>query len=226
MNFKGRLRLPSDTGAGIPVELRLDDIYFELWAENNEELGTWRLEVVQMSRQGGNVFVMDLDGEEMHFVADDPLGFAYDGLSHIEEIGNRLRKKRRFGKRKGGAGTESITRHLAAGMEDEEPESEGAEPAVFERPAATAPVAPPQPPPAPEREPEPVDAIFEPVAPEPISVPEPPPAPAPEAPVSSPVLPPPIDEVMVVEEVSAVSYAVDAVVETPTPPEPTVSPGR
>ncbi len=93
MDFRGRLRLPEDAGSGIPVDLRIEDVYLELWA-GTEELGTWRLEVVGAERVNGNLFALNLDGEFMQFLADDPLGFAYEGVEYVEEIGARLRKRK------------------------------------------------------------------------------------------------------------------------------------
>jgi hypothetical protein len=99
VDFKGRLKVAGAGGAGIPAVLRLDDIYLELWSEG-EELGVWRLDVVEISRNNGNRFALDLDGEEMEFEAADPLGFAYEGLTFVNEVSGKLRKKRR-GLRKG-----------------------------------------------------------------------------------------------------------------------------
>jgi hypothetical protein len=94
VDFKGRLRVAGAGGAGIAADLRLDDIYLELWSEG-EELGVWRLDVVEVTRNSGNRFALDLDGESMEFEAADPLGFAYDGLAFINEVSGKLRKKRR-----------------------------------------------------------------------------------------------------------------------------------
>ena len=99
MLFKGRLRLPSDPGEGIPIDLELQDVFLSL-DSGGEDFGEWRLDTVEIKRLFSNQFSMLLDGEEMVFVADDALGFAYDGLSKVEDVQSRLSKRRVFKSRK------------------------------------------------------------------------------------------------------------------------------
>ncbi len=94
MFYKGRLRVAGDPGEGIPVDLSLDDVYVDLRADG-EQLGRWRMDVVEAARLEGNDFRLLLDGEDMIFRAADPLGFAYNAVTTIEEISSRLRKRRR-----------------------------------------------------------------------------------------------------------------------------------
>ena len=82
MLFKGRLRLPDDPGEGIPIDLELEDVFLSL-DSGGEDFGEWRLDTVEITRLFSNQFAMHLDGEEMVFIADDALGFAYDGLSVV-----------------------------------------------------------------------------------------------------------------------------------------------
>ena len=77
MLFKGRLRLPNDAGEGIPIDLELEDVFLSLESEG-EDFGEWRLDTVEIKRLFSNQFAMQLDGEEMVFIADDALGFAGD----------------------------------------------------------------------------------------------------------------------------------------------------
>lgn len=100
MLFKGRLRLPQDAGEGIPVDLTLEDVYLSL-VSGNDDLGEWRLDSVEIRRLFSNQFSLMLDGEEMVYIADDALGFAYDGLQFVEDVTERLSKKRMFKGRKG-----------------------------------------------------------------------------------------------------------------------------
>lgn len=99
MLFKGRLRLPNDPGEGIPIDLVLEDVFLSLDSEG-EDFGEWRLDTVEIKRLFSNQFAMQLDGEEMVFIANDALGFAYDGLSALEDVKSRLSKRRIFKGRK------------------------------------------------------------------------------------------------------------------------------
>ncbi|MDH4308321.1 MAG: hypothetical protein OEX04_12665, partial [Acidimicrobiia bacterium] len=101
MVYKGNLKVAGDPGDGIAVELSLDDVYVDLHAEG-ENLGRWRMDLVEVARLAGNEFSLVLDGEHMVFKASDPLGFAYNAVTTIDEISGRLRKKRKglFRKRK------------------------------------------------------------------------------------------------------------------------------
>ena len=99
MLFKGRLRLPDDAGEGIPISVTLEDVYLSLDSQG-EEFGEWRLDVVEISRLFSNQFSFLLDGEEMVFIADDALGFAYEGVTFVEDVQSRLKKRRFFKGRK------------------------------------------------------------------------------------------------------------------------------
>ncbi len=252
MDFKGRLKVAGDSGPGIPVDLRLDDIYLELWSEG-EELGVWRFDVVEVARSSGNKFSLDLDGEAMSFEAIDPLGFAYDGLTFIEAVSSKLRKKRR-GFRFRDADSQPLRGARIPGRSEPQPTDPATEERVRslpgvaaleqvealpqvkpERPAASAGgglgaffgtpepaagdhVSPPSVPGQPENtqpmevqpvEPQPVEVqpVEEPIQERPVAA-------APVSPVHdvpSPVNPEPM--VVVVEELTSVSYAHDAVVE-------------
>jgi len=102
LHFRGRLKPPGDASEGIAVELRVDDVFFEL-SSGPEELGRWRMDDVIAVRLRSNEFKLQLADEEMLFLADDALAFAYEGVQLIEELGGKLRKKRRglFGRRRG-----------------------------------------------------------------------------------------------------------------------------
>jgi len=92
VDFRGHLRLPDDAGTGIPVVLRVDDI-FVIISAGEEELGAWRADDVVIERIFSNQLAIDLDGEPMVFVAQDALGFAYEGITTIEELQARLTKR-------------------------------------------------------------------------------------------------------------------------------------
>lgn len=99
MDFRGHLRLPDDAGTGIPVVLRLDDIYIII-TSGGDELGAWRADDVTIERIFSNQFAIDLDGEPMVFVAQDALGFAYEGITAIEDLQARLTKRGLFRRKK------------------------------------------------------------------------------------------------------------------------------
>ena len=192
MLFKGRLRLPNDPGEGIPIDLVLEDVFLSLESEG-EDFGEWRLDTVEINRLFSNQFSMQLDGEEMVFIADDALGFAYDGLSAVEDVKSRLSKRRIFKGRK-------PKKKAVAGRS--EPEPEEFEPVERTTPEASPDVPMPEVVPFfPESNPSFADSVAEsavvddgiaPVAPRPIEIadaePEPvaSPPPTPEPVVQSP----------------------------------------
>lgn len=148
VDFRGHLRLPDDAGTGIPVLLRLDDIFVVI-SSGGDELGAWRADDVVIERIYSNQFAIELDGEPMVFVAQDALGFAYEGISAIEGVQERLTKRRVFRRSK--------KKEKAVGVEQEPTEPAVAEPAGTQ----DAPVPPPSAPPVPtveETTPEPVAA--------------------------------------------------------------------
>ncbi len=79
--------------------MKFDDIYVIIISDQ-ETLGEWRMDDIGVQRLFSNQFLLDLAGEEMVFIADDPLGFAYEGVGHIDETSQRLSKRRRFRKKK------------------------------------------------------------------------------------------------------------------------------
>jgi len=119
LHFRGRLKPPGDASEGIAVELRVDDVFFEL-SSGPEELGRWRMDDVIAVRLRSNEFKLQLADEEMLFLADDALAFAYEGVQLIEELGGKLRKKRRglFGRRRGAH--EAAQTELPADAESED----------------------------------------------------------------------------------------------------------
>jgi hypothetical protein len=191
--FKGRLRLPSDAGEGIPIDLELEDVFLSL-ESGGEDFGEWRLDTVEIKRLFSNHFSMQLDGEEMVFIADDALGFAYDGLSAIEDVKSRLSKRRVFKGRK--------PKKKSVGGELDLEESEPDEVSV---PDPTPDVPMPEVVPFfPESRPSFADSVAEsavadqsiaPVAPKPIEIAdaEPEPAAPPPAPAPAVHTPPPVE---------------------------------
>jgi len=77
--FSGRLQVPSEPEAELRVNLQVEAGRMAL-ASAQQVLGTWKLDEVQISRLGGDRFAVTVAGEDLHFLADDTLSFAYSGL--------------------------------------------------------------------------------------------------------------------------------------------------
>lgn len=85
MQFKGQLLLPSERGPGLPVDLEVADHHLAVMSEQ-EELGAWPLEAISARRVRGDTFAITVAGEDLHFVADDTISFAYLGMPAIERV--------------------------------------------------------------------------------------------------------------------------------------------
>ena len=85
MQFKGHLLLPSERGPGLPVDLEVADHHLAVVSEQ-EELGAWPLEAISARRVRGDTFAITVAGEDLHFVADDTISFAYVGMPAIERV--------------------------------------------------------------------------------------------------------------------------------------------
>ena len=86
MRFKGQLLLPDEPGPGLRVDLELAGQRLAV-VSDQERLGAWPLETVEVRRVGSDTFAMTLAGEPLHFVADDTIAFAYSGIPAIETMG-------------------------------------------------------------------------------------------------------------------------------------------
>lgn len=85
MQFKGHLLLPSEKGPGLPVDLEVADHHLAV-VSGQEELGAWPLEAISARRVRGDTFAITVAGEDLHFVADDTISFAYVGMPAIERV--------------------------------------------------------------------------------------------------------------------------------------------
>ncbi len=92
MRFKGQLLLPSEQGPGLPVDLEIADHHLALVSER-EELGAWPLEAIRARRVQGDTFAITVAGEDLHFVADDTIAFAYSGMPAIERFARPSRAR-------------------------------------------------------------------------------------------------------------------------------------
>ncbi len=93
MKFKGQLLIPAEGGPGLPVDLQVEGRELSVSTES-ETLGVWPLDSVRVRRLAGDMFAMKVAGEDLHFVADDTISFAYDGISAIERRNPPLRGRK------------------------------------------------------------------------------------------------------------------------------------
>ncbi len=90
MRFTGELRVPEIDHPGVPATFVVDDNQAEIRLED-ESLGRWSLFDVHVSRLIASAFQVDLAGEEVTFLADDPVDFAYKGVEHMAEAWARYK---------------------------------------------------------------------------------------------------------------------------------------
>lgn len=84
MQFKGSLRSPGDRDSGIRVVLVVDEYHLEI-RRDAELIGRWYLADVEVARDIAERFVLFLGDDEVEFLADDALHFAYDGVTAMQE---------------------------------------------------------------------------------------------------------------------------------------------
>lgn len=95
LRFKGQLLLPSEPGPGLRVDLEVAGHHLAVESESGG-LGAWPLETVKVRRLEGDTFAMTVAGEDLHFVADDTISFAYSGLPAIESVSGPARGRSRL----------------------------------------------------------------------------------------------------------------------------------
>lgn len=93
MKFNGEIKFPDLDHPGVPVQAIIDDSQFEIVVEG-ESLGRWSLYDVEASRLVASAFLLKLDGEELTFVAADPIDFAYRGVEHMAGVWAQIKSKR------------------------------------------------------------------------------------------------------------------------------------
>ena len=93
MKFNGEIKFPDLDHPGVPVQALIEDSQLELVVEE-ESLGRWSLYDVEARRLVASAFLLKLDGEEVTFVAADPIDFAYRGVEHMAETWAQIKAKR------------------------------------------------------------------------------------------------------------------------------------
>lgn len=90
MKFTGQVRVPEIDHPGVPATIQVEDDQIEVFLEG-ESLGRWSLNDVHASRLVSAAFSLALAGEEITFIADEPVDFAYKGVDHMAEVWARYR---------------------------------------------------------------------------------------------------------------------------------------
>ncbi len=86
MKFTGEIRIPDLDHPGIPATFLIEGVQAEVILEGEESLGRWSLFDVHARRLISAAFQVELDGEEVTFVADEPIEFAYRGVERMAEV--------------------------------------------------------------------------------------------------------------------------------------------
>ena len=90
MKFTGQIRVPEVDHPGVPATFLIEDVQVEVTLEG-ESLGRWSLYDVHARRLVSSAFQVELGGEEITFLADDPIDFAYRGVEHMAEVWARFK---------------------------------------------------------------------------------------------------------------------------------------
>ncbi len=90
MKFKGQVKIPQLDSPGVPAVILIEDPQTELFVEG-ESLGRWSLADVRAERLIASAFSLDLDGDEVTFIADDPINFAYGGVDEMAKVWARYK---------------------------------------------------------------------------------------------------------------------------------------
>ena len=87
MKFTGQVKVPDVDHPGVPASFVVEEDHAEVLLDG-ETLGRWSLYDVQASRLIASAFSVRLGDEEVEevtFIADDPIEFAYRGVEHMGE---------------------------------------------------------------------------------------------------------------------------------------------
>ena len=84
MRFTGQVRVPEVDHPGVPATFVVEDDQAEVLLDG-ESLGRWSLFDVHASRLVSAAFSVSLAGDEITFIADEPVDFAYKGVDHMAE---------------------------------------------------------------------------------------------------------------------------------------------
>jgi hypothetical protein len=90
VKFTGQVRVPEVDHPGVPATIVVEEGQTEVFLEG-ESLGRWSLFDVRAARLVSSAFSLSLDGEEITFIADEPVDFAYKGVDHMAGVWARYK---------------------------------------------------------------------------------------------------------------------------------------
>jgi hypothetical protein len=90
VKFTGQVRIPEVDHPGVPATIVVEGDQTEVFLEG-ESLGRWSLFDVHASRLVSSAFSLSLGAEEITFIADEPVDFAYKGVDHMAEAWARFK---------------------------------------------------------------------------------------------------------------------------------------
>jgi hypothetical protein len=98
VQFKGSVRAPGDKEPGISVVLEIDEYHLEI-RRDSDLIGRYYLADVEVARDIAERFILFLGDDEVEFLADDALQFAYEGVTAMQDGWLAAQKKRRRNRR-------------------------------------------------------------------------------------------------------------------------------
>ena len=94
MQFKGSVRAPGDKDPGVRVVLEIDEYHLEI-RRDSELIGRYYLADVEVARDIAERFILFLGDDEVEFLADDALQFAYGGVTAMQDGWLAAQKRKR-----------------------------------------------------------------------------------------------------------------------------------
>lgn len=94
MQFKGSVRAPGDKDPGVRVVLEIDEYHLEI-RRDSELIGRYYLAEVEVARDIAERFILFLGDDEVEFLADDALQFAYGGVTAMQDGWLSAQKRKR-----------------------------------------------------------------------------------------------------------------------------------
>jgi hypothetical protein len=94
VQFKGSVRAPGDKDPGVRVVLEIDEYHLEI-RRDSELIGRYYLADVEVARDIAERFILFLGDDEVEFLADDALQFAYGGVTAMQDGWLSAQKRKR-----------------------------------------------------------------------------------------------------------------------------------